>query len=720
MNNIFTYGHLAWITQRKKDYSLIIKKIDDFYPYFYIPSEEGEYCSIFGKRLKKIVCNSPYDVKIEREKYEETYEADIHYPNRILIDLYAENKIDLDFEEPLRYHFIDIEIITESGLPNPKEARLPINLIGVWDSLTEKYYQFYWKENTIKKTKFSDDTIYYECENEEQMIDSYISFLEENFPDLILGWNSQNFDFPYLFNRYGRKRLIKATPIEELKEVNLSEDKIPGTSLQDYLLMFKNLIKNLDSYSLNYVAEKFLSIKKIDIKSFDDFSQLLEYNKRDIEIMVKLEKKFNIIGYYNVIRKLARSTFDDIFYSSSLIDNLLLYFAKKLNIVLPSKKQKEHKTFKGAYVKQPEQGLFKNIASFDFVSLYPNLIRTFNISPETECKENDNVKKVNINGIYFSQEKQGLFPYVCEEFLELKEEYKKRSYFLEIEKLKYMGIKGIINAVYGYATFVGSRLYSRNVAETITFLGRDLLSFLEKNSGLQCVYIDTDSYFLKLKSNNYEDAKKEIENSENLLNNLVDSYIKKYNIQNHYLSIKFDKFYETIFFGAKKRYFGRVVEDDKKYIDVVGFETKRSDTPEYCKQILQQFYELVCDGNKNEIDNFIKKVKKEIKEIDPSLLGFPVSIKNLEDYKIDPIHIRALKYSLEHKIIDKIDPFISRFKYIFVNKVPKGYSLTDVIAFIDKFPDGFGIDYEKIIYRIIDLKIMPIYNILFKNENTLF
>ena len=90
---------------RDKDCKLKIEKRDDHYPYFYVPDPDGEAVSIFGQRVKRVQVENPYDVKQMRGGYSEVFEADIHYPNRCIID-----EVEPSFDEPIRICFIDIEI----------------------------------------------------------------------------------------------------------------------------------------------------------------------------------------------------------------------------------------------------------------------------------------------------------------------------------------------------------------------------------------------------------------------------------------------------------------------------------------------------------------------------------------------------------------------------------------------------------------------------------
>jgi DNA polymerase elongation subunit (family B) len=162
--------------------------------------------------------------------------------------------------------------------------------------------------------------------------------------------------------------------------------------------------------------------------------------------------------------------------------------------------------------------------------------------------------------------------------------------------------------------------------------------------------------------------------------------------------------------GVKKKYAGRMIWYDGKEVDkvsIVGFESKRSDNPEIGRKFMEEILKKILYKNaQREIDEYISNFKKEVREgkYEPERLAFPIGItKSLESYA-NQIHAKAArlankKFNSGIKVGDKI-------KYIFVKHPDK------VIAFKTYMPEGYKIDYDMILRRIVDLKIIPLYSSL--------
>ena len=456
---------------------------------------------------------------------------------------------------------------------------------------------------------------------------------------------------------------------------------------------------------------------------------LIKYNKRDVEIMVRVEEKKHLIAFYNNVRKLARSQFCDVLQTSSLVDNLMLWYAqKKFKVVLPTRKHVSHAGYKGAYVKEPELGMHEWVAVFDFSSLYPNIMKTFNMSPETVRTEESSTT-VKVGEVYFDQSKTGIFPTVCTDFMLARNDIKKKMKTFEVGsesynnlQAEYDALKSITNSVYGYACFENSRLYSFEVGSSITAIGRALIHFIEQNSGIQILYADTDSVFIKLTAKDLEESLKVCEELSTTIQAAVDEFVKQFGLTAHSFSMQLEKIYRRLYLGGKKRYMGKIWYKGKKCdeLDVKGFETRRSDIPVIAKGFLKVLFGMVCDGvGQVEIEQFVAEFRKKLRAASIPDLGFPVSIKSLSSYKSEPMHVRAMKYSLANGLIEE-NSVGGKIKYIFVTGVPERCSPTtatgkkvDVVAFAEDLPEGFTIDYKRIEERVVDMKVQPILDRLF-------
>jgi DNA polymerase elongation subunit (family B) len=689
----------------------LTKKTDNtFRPYFYIKNPKGEFKTITGERVSKIIVNEPKDVFTQRSKYEH-YEGDINYTNRYLID--RVNKID---KEPIRVCYLDIEIRQESGFSEISEAKNPITLIGVYDNFTKKYKQFSLKD--------------FEKEGGEGiMLSAFIQYIQTTDPDIIASWFGNGFDFPYLLNRMKNLRVdinrLGRGGYSYIGNGEYSKCKIYGRILFDMLEAYKKHFSSggRESYSLDYISKYELgklggkekyggTLDELEIKDYDKF---LKYNKRDVELLILLDNQLKMIDFFDEVRRMAFCRFEDVFMNSKTADSLCLKYAKEHNIILPSVTPKESDKYEGGYVIECNPKLYENIVVMDFKSLYPSIMIGFNTSYETLDKNGP----INVDDKYIFRKEVGIIPAIVKPLLEKRKIAKKKMIGLDENSPEYKGLnitqnayKIIANSFYGVLGFKSFRLYNKDVAASITYIARKLIKetidWFNKN-GYEVIYGDTDSVFLQMKDNDI-DKIKELNKKVNVyLNEYLSKYIEK---ENNIFSLDFKEAFAVLFFkrkdngeGAKKKYAGKLYWKNgigTKEVSIVGFESGRSDYPKIGRDFMKQILHMVLDKEPPEkVMKFIQDFKDKIRrEFTPEQIGLPVSInKPLNKYH-NEMHVRAARLANEHgegiRVGDKI-------KMVFI----KGEN--NVIAFKEKMPEGYEIDYDNMIRRLVDLKIRPIF-----------
>jgi DNA polymerase elongation subunit (family B) len=355
-----------------------------FNPYFYIDKELediGDIKSIDGNSVKKINCNNPGDVRNERLKHKKTYEADVRYTNRYIIDkLENYDKI----KEPIRICYIDIEIArTEAGYESYEVANNPILCIGCYDNFDKEYKQFIVDENTL--------------EDEKIMLNEFLDYLQTTNPDLFVAWNGDKFDFPFLINRLKKlkldeKRLSRNNGSSIISDFGV---KLFGRVPFDLMKGYKKIVgEERESWSLDYITKYELGDKggkevykgQLDDLFKNNRQKFLDYNKRDVELMVMLNEKLRIVDFFDEVRRLCYCKIEDVFMNSKIADCLCLHYAKG-KYVLPTSVQNPDNRIVGAFVKESEPGLHKMVSVMDMKSLYPSIIIGFNISAETLIKK---------------------------------------------------------------------------------------------------------------------------------------------------------------------------------------------------------------------------------------------------------------------------------------------------------------------------------------------
>lgn len=714
-DQIYTFG--------RDDNNKLYCEQQTFKPYFYVEDINGKFISINKVRLKKIECNDSYELYSKRKEYTKHYEGDIRLVNRFIIDNMKELK-----QETIRKCFIDLEIKKpDSGFDDPFKATSEILCIGCYDNFDNEHVQFVLKE----------------YESESVMLIEFLRYIRKTDPDMMIAWNGDGFDFPFLTNRLFNVGINPDLLARKTKEFNgkcirndnkWNQTIVQGRILFDLMYAYKKWSsgEGRESFSLDYISqyeklgEKIKYDGSLDELYESDIEKYKEYNKVDVELMVLLDEKLKLVDFFDSLRRLCFCRIEDVFNNSKLADSLCLKYAKDNNFVLPSiNRIKETEKFAGAFVHESTPGLHKNIACLDMKSLYPSIMIGFNISYETLLPAYEEGCLNGMDVYYFKREK-GIIPSIVKPLLDKRAEVKREMKQIGDEnsreyKTKYMTqytLKTIANSFYGVLGFRNFRLFKRDVASSIPYLSKlttqEVTNWFEKK-GCKAIYGDTDSVFIEMGDLSIED----ITNLTKEINIYLKDWFKQYGVreEDNIIELQFEKVYEKIFFkgvgskGMKKKYAGMLKwEDGKECYEYQcrGFESRRSDNPAVGRKFLDEVLKMIVEEKGREeimevVTEFERKMREEFK---PEQLGIPIGIsKALHKYG-NSIHARAARLANERHNAgiqsgDKI-------KYIYVK------SAGGVIAFKsdEKMPEGYEIDYEKMIRRIINLKIGPIFDSL--------
>jgi DNA polymerase elongation subunit (family B) len=403
--NVFPYGDKMCV--RGYDNGKPFNRKVDFYPTLYVPSKKNDSK---WKTLEDIVVDevNPGSVRETRDfvkRYQDVEGFDIYgntnYVCQYISDTY-ESDIRFDMEH-LKVATIDIETATENGFPDIKLANEEILLITIKDLISKQVVTFGARPFENKRS----DVKYIQCNDEQHLLKEFIIFWQQNYPDVITGWNTDFFDVPYLVRRIDRelgelfsKKLSPWGFLNERKTFIKGNEEIhydiAGISQLDYLELYKKFTyQKQESYRLDYIAEQELDDKKKENPgdSFKDFytnhwQKFVEYNIHDVELVDRLEDKMRLIELCLTMAYNAKINYEDVFSQVRMWDAIIYNHLRKKNIAIPAKSGSgKDAQFEGAYVKDPLIGLHKWVASFDLNSLYPHLIMQYNISPETLTHE---------------------------------------------------------------------------------------------------------------------------------------------------------------------------------------------------------------------------------------------------------------------------------------------------------------------------------------------
>jgi DNA polymerase elongation subunit (family B) len=374
-------------------------KVFNYQPTCYVADPDGELETLDGIRVSPI---KKIDWKDSR-----FYEKDVDKNTRVLVDLYHES------DETPSYHnlvYLDIECEIAGALTpeNIKDPKGKITSVALYDNNSKKYYCLLLDEVGKMSEAKSEGKEVIPYPTEKDLLNGFLDLWIKLDPTIISGWNSEFFDIPYLYYRISKVLSEDIaqylSPIRKVKSTAMFDAGVMtdfvvvgGINHLDYMNLFKKFItKQESSYALGNIGEKYVKLGKIDYKGSldrlfqEDIEKFIEYNLRDVEIIVELEKSLKFIELTVTIAHLCHTTYESIYYSTVLNDGAILTYLKRKGIVSPNKPTTYNPALKeikeeyaGGYLKDPVPGLYEWVIDLDFTSLYPSIIRSLNMGIET-------------------------------------------------------------------------------------------------------------------------------------------------------------------------------------------------------------------------------------------------------------------------------------------------------------------------------------------------
>jgi len=531
-----------------------------FERYAYIPDDAGTHISLFGDKLKKIT-----DLKYKTNMFE----SDVNPEIRTLVDRYHDSD---EVSRNIKVVFFDIEVEMGEAFPDFRNPVNEVRSFTLYDAVTETYHAFI-VDPDDKITLTSKDNLIIKCfSSEVELLYGFLDLLQEINPTIISGWNSDLFDIPYLYNRINHVLgFSKANSLSSIGKVVFQERmkmyRIAGLTQIDYLKLYRKLsIGERPSYKLDAIGELEVDLKKINYDgTLDDLweqdrNTYLEYNINDVRILVELDRKLNYIDISRAICHKGHVPYEFYGATAAVLDGAVLTYLKCKGIVAPNKDrtktyETEKENIQGAFVKVPQTGLHSWVFDIDATSMYPNVIMSLNLSPETKLgkiinwdpkhfirgkvdkytvvdRVNENPKQITYehlkaflldekvsvsgNGVMYRTDTKGLVPEILEMWFKERVEFKRlrKENILSGNKekaivynLKQYTQKILLNSVYGVLGSPSFRFYDLDNGNAVTSTSREMIRYAEArgndfynkelNTDKQdyCLYIDTDSLF---------------------------------------------------------------------------------------------------------------------------------------------------------------------------------------------------------------------------------
>lgn len=263
--NVFPFGDKMCV--RGYDNGKPFLRKVDFFPTLYVPSKkpDSEWRNLDGQPLDEIKPGTVKETRDFVKRYEGVEGFDIYGHRSNFVCQYLSDTYESDIRwdmENIKVFTIDIETATENGFPDIKAANEEILLITVKDLQSKRIISFGSRPFVHNR----DELVYITCTNELHMLKEFVLWWQNNYPDVITGWNTDFFDVPYLIRRIDRelgeaasKKLSPWGYINERKTFIKGNEEIHydihGISQLDYLQLYKKYTyTKQESYRLDYIA----------------------------------------------------------------------------------------------------------------------------------------------------------------------------------------------------------------------------------------------------------------------------------------------------------------------------------------------------------------------------------------------------------------------------------------------------------------------------------
>ena len=538
----------------------------------------------------------------------EKHEYDIPFAERYLIDnmleplngieIKSENDLiesvktfDADFN--LKLGAFDLETYTKGRFSDPKKDRI----------LMASYADG--KEDVVFTDKKAMEKIKYVqvFESEKEMISALIEKIKKENLDLLVTYNGDSFDMPYITERahlFNLKADLSSDGSEpKTKRMGINNAvQLRGVQHFDAYKLMRLLgrfaVVDLIKYDLESVNQKIFGEEKEKITVEDmmkiwetekGLERLADYNLEDSKVTLKLAKE-----YLPLIVELCKLVKLPVFMinrssASTLVERLLINKCFETDTLVPNRpdgsliNQRMMQTYSGGFVKEPRRGLHEKLAVLDFSSLHPTIIISHNISPDTlDCHHKECKKNASPTGQCFCTKKEGFLSSILQDLFNRRMEIKKKLKTINKTDKQYNilnsrqhALKIILNSFYGYLGYARSRWYSRECAQAVTSWSQHYVKWVGTEAdkeGFETIYADTDSAFLLMKDKTQKD---------------VNEFIKKINSKlPGIMNLDLQGFYKRAIFvtkkegtgAAKKRY---ALIDENDNLKIVGFEYVRRD-----------------------------------------------------------------------------------------------------------------------------------------------
>jgi DNA polymerase-2 len=610
------------------------------------------------------------------------WEGDIRPPERFLMERFITSSLQIDSQAHYRPQDAFQSVSTQKVKAIDYAPSLRVVSIDIETSMDAKQlYSIAVYGNDLalvfmvgdqaEQHCLSDDMTIIWCADARDCLQRFLRWNEEYDPDIFIGWYVVQFDCWVLAKlcerlkvpfTLGRSKQIPhwRTDAKDMDGVAISQAddsdtildrkrrylQVPGRVVLDGIELLRTAFYHFDSFALQTVATALLGDSKL--LTHDDRGQaitdlffsadindkiaLAKYNVQDCKLVWDIFNKTKLIDFAIARSRLTGMPLDKMGGSVASFEYAYLPKLHRYGYVAPNLGELQSDVVSpGGYVMDSQPGLYQHVLVLDFKSLYPSIIRTFNIDPyafwfaQHEALAKDNVVQ-GFNGAFFSRDKH-ILPNIIRDLWQERDKAK-----AEDDQPLSQAIKIIMNSFYGVLGSPGCRFFDPRVCSSITLRGHEIIQASHEwieQQGYQVIYGDTDSLFVWLGkdfSQQHDAEQQAAAIGRGLAEGLnvwwQERLKKKFSIHSA-LEIEFETHYQDFFMptirgsekGSKKRYAGTVLKRDEahnKTTEIVfkGLETVRADWTPLAKDFQRTLYQLVFD--KAPYQHYIKAVVADV------------------------------------------------------------------------------------------------------------
>ena len=515
------------------------------------------------------------------------------------------------------------------------------------------------------------------CANEAEALDAFVARVHALDPDVLTGWNVIDFDLNVLLRIARRLRrplplgrddgAVRVRPARGY--FGSGQATVPGRVVLDGMDLVRGAFLRFDDYSLGGVARAVLGEGKVALgetkggnraeailaRYRDDLPTFAAYARADARLALEIVSELDLVTLAVARSKLTGMTPDRVSASIASFDFLYLAALRKRRVVAPSVRSGDANVSRrhqaGGHVFEPVTGMHPNVWVFDFKSLYPSVIRTFNIDPLAFAPANaaDAETHIKVTNEAAFRRGDAILPTILDGLFPRREAAKRAG-----DAVASQAIKILMNSFYGVLGTPACRFHNVAVANAVTGTGRRLLQWSKawfEERGFDVLYGDTDSVFVRSGMETAEARAAGPELAADLNRAIADHVRARWNVASR-LEMEFEKLYVKLFLpsvrhggaGARKRYAGLV--DGREDVEFVGMEVVRRDWTELAKDVQRELYARLFAGEP--VEDYLAATATALRDgcLDAKLTYHKGLRKPPSDYTANtPPHVAAARKS---------------------------------------------------------------------------